>query len=49
MTMEAQIVTTVTAMLLNKYRLTGIPELDIFEKRSVKFLLVGLVTKNRGG
>jgi hypothetical protein len=36
-------------MLLNRYLLTGMPELDILENRSVKFFNVGAVTKKRGG
>jgi len=36
-------------ILLNKYRITGIPEIDIFEIKSEKFLKVGFVTKNLGG
>src|SRR5512145_922280 len=43
---EAATVTRVIRILLKRYRLTGIPEVENFENSSEKLLNVGLVTKN---
>ena len=48
-TIDKTTVTRVMTIELNKYLDIGIPVVEVTSNKSLKFLVVGLITKNLGG